>query len=342
MKIDDSVKLDFSDVLLRPKRSTLASRKEVDLEREFYFLHSGRKWRGIPIIASNMDTVGTVSMGKALATHGMLTCLHKFVEPYVFQNEIHFVIPSFGIRENDNEQMKRTMELNPFNTFICLDVANGYSQNFLKYVERTRDEWPNHTIIAGNVVTPEMTEALLLAGADVIKIGIGSGACCTTRRVAGVGYPQLSAVMECADAAHGMGGHIIADGGCVYPGDVAKAFGAGADFVMLGGMLAGHDECEGDIMDNDDGTKSMLVYGMSSDTAMRKHYGGVQTHRASEGRTVLVPYRGKVDSTIQEILGGLRSACTYVGARKIKHLPRCATFVRVNRQLNSVFEGREI
>lgn len=341
MKIDDSVKLDFSDVLLRPKRSTLSSRKEVDLEREFYFLHSGRKWKGIPIIASNMDTVGTVSMGKALAPHRMLTCLHKFVEPYIFQNEIHFVIPSFGIREHDYERMKKTMEINPFNTFICLDVANGYSQNFLKYVERTRDEWPNHTIIAGNVVTPEMTEALLLAGADVIKIGIGSGACCTTRRVAGVGYPQLSAVMECADAAHGMGGHIIADGGCVSPGDVAKAFGAGADFVMLGGMLSGHDECEGDIMENDDGSKSMLVYGMSSETAMKKHYGGVDSHRASEGRTVLVPYRGKVETTIQEILGGLRSACTYVGARRIKHLPRCATFVRVNRQLNTVFEGRE-
>lgn len=344
MKIVEDVKLDFSDVLIKPKRSTLSSRKDVDLEREFIFLHSKKTWRGIPIVASNMDTIGTISMAKKFSSFSMMTCLHKFHPGHAYailsdENYKNYVIPSVGIRDKDYEKARNILTVNPSTQFLCIDVANGYSQHFLRHVERIRSEWSNLTIIAGNVVTPEMTEALLLAGADIVKVGIGSGSACTTRKMAGVGYPQLSAIMECADAAHGLDGHIMADGGCTCPGDVAKAFGANADFVMLGGMLAGHDECEGEITEDDHGNRSVIFYGMSSDTAMCKHYGQVEQHRASEGRTVLVPYRGSVEGTIQEVLGGVRSACTYVGARKLKNLSKCTTFVRVNRQLNTMYSN---
>jgi len=344
MKIEDSVKLDFCDVLLKPKRSTLTSRKDVDILREFTFLNSKKTWTGIPIVASNMDTIGTISMAKKFASNSMMTCLHKFLdlseykslydESYHHEKNIAFTI---GMRDGDFEKGRKIISQNPNINFICVDVANGYSQSFLHYIERIRAEWTDKTIIAGNIVTPEMTEALLLAGADIIKVGIGNGSACLTRKVAGVGCPQLSAIMECADAAHGLGGHIMGDGGCTCPGDVAKAFAAGADFIMLGGMLSGHDECEGEITEMEDGKRKMLFYGMSSDTAMEKHYGGVASHRASEGKAVYVPYKGEVGGTIQEILGGVRSACTYIGAQKLKHLPKCATFIRVNRQLNTIF-----
>jgi len=343
MKIEDSVKLDFCDVLIRPKRSVLTSRSEVTLEREFSFLWSDRKWKGIPIMTSNMDTIGTLSMVAKWTKQGMVGCFHKFFSPNEikeFLGEYSQSTPnsclSIGMRTGDMEYGKEVLQSCPQLGMILIDVANGYSEKFTDYIKEARQTWPNHVIMAGNVVTAEMTEALLLAGADVVKIGIGSGSVCTTRKVAGVGYPQLSAIMECADAAHGMGGHIIADGGCVSPGDVAKAFGAGADFVMLGGMLSGHDECEGEVVEEHDG-KKMLFYGMSSETAMNTHYGNVASHRAPEGKAVYVPYKGSVDRTIQEILGGLRSACTYTGARTLKSLPKCTTFIRVNRQLNTVF-----
>jgi len=248
---------------------------------------------------------------------------------------------SFGMSDRDKEFLFSDENSNSFvvpHKFFCLDVANGYSQKFVDFVKEVREKWQNKILIAGNVVTAEMTEALLLAGADIIKVGIGPGSVCTTRKVAGVGYPQLSAVIECADAAHGLGGFIMADGGCQSPGDVAKAFGGGADFVMLGGMLAGHHECAGQIEHcMTTGEEHMVFYGMSSETAMDKHSGGVATYRASEGKTVRVPYRGSVENTIQQILGGVRSACTYTGARTIKQLPKCTTFVRVNRQLNTIF-----
>ena len=343
MKIEDSVKLDFCDVLIRPKRSVLTSRSEVTLEREFSFLWSDRKWKGIPIMTSNMDTVGTLSMVSKWTTFGMLGCFHKFFTPNeileFFSEYPHTVSNSclsIGMRDGDMEYGKEVLRSCPNLDMILIDVANGYSEKFTDYIKEARQTWPNHIIMAGNVVTAEMTEALLLAGADIVKIGIGSGSVCTTRKVAGVGYPQLSAIMECADAAHGMGGHIIADGGFVSPGDVSKAFGAGADFVMLGGMLSGHDECEGEVVEEND-VKKMLFYGMSSETAMKTHYGHVASHRAPEGKAVYVPYRGSVDRTIQEILGGIRSACTYTGAKSLKNLPKCTTFIRVNRQLNTIF-----
>ncbi|XP_046931472.1 GMP reductase 2 isoform X2 [Lynx rufus] len=313
--IDNDVKLDFKDVLLRPKRSTLKSRSEVDLTRSFSFRNSKQMYTGIPIIAANMDTVGTFEMAKVLCKH---------------------LATSSGMGSSDFEQLEQILEAVPQVKYICLDVANGYSEHFVEFVKDVRKRFPKHTIMAGNVVTGEMVEELILSGADIIKVGIGPGSVCTTRKKTGVGYPQLSAVMECADAAHGLKGHIISDGGCSCPGDVAKAFGAGADFVMLGGMLAGHSESGGELIERD-GKKYKLFYGMSSEMAMKKYAGGVAEYRASEGKTVEVPFKGDVDHTIRDILGGIRSTCTYVGAAKLKELSRRTTFIRVTQQVNPIF-----
>ena len=343
MKIEEDIKLDYKDVLIRPKRSTLTSRKHVELKRTFKF-KNGKEWTGVPIAAANMDTTGTLEMARELSKHNMLTCLSKHIDNWETDEDWKDPnsMATFGMSQSDEESLLSdtgslvTGEFIGNKDFIFIDVANGYSQRFVDYIKMIRDKWPEKIIVAGNVVTAEMTGALILAGADIVKVGIGPGSVCTTRKVAGVGFPQLSAVIECADAAHGLGGFIMADGGCQSPGDVAKAFGAGADFVMLGGMLAGHDECAGeDVID--DGVRYKEFYGMSSTTAMQKHSGGVATYRASEGKTVRVKHRGPVENTIKQILGGLRSACTYTGARKIKQLPKCTTFVRVNRQLNTVF-----
>ncbi len=341
MIIEEDIKLDFKDVLIRPKRSTLSSRKEVDLHRTYNFKHSKDTWTGIPIVAANMDGVGTISMAKELQKHRLLTCTVKSysLEDWVHQrNELlqDYVAVSTGTSDKDFDRLKFIAASLPLLKFICIDVANGYSEHFGEFVSKVRSQFPFKTIIAGNVVTADMTQELILRGADIVKVGIGPGSVCTTRVQTGVGYPQLSAIIECADAAHGLGGHIMADGGCACPGDVAKAFGAGADFVMLGGMFAGHDEGGGSIISKDD-KKFVEFYGMSSDTAMEKHHGGVAEYRSSEGRTVQIPYKGPVKDTILDILGGLRSTCTYVGASELKHLSKCTTFIRVNRQINDVF-----
>lgn len=346
MRIEDEVKLDFKDVLIRPKRSTLSSRKEVDLNRTYRFKHSKQEWIGVPIIASNMDGVGTFEMALALQKHNLFTCLvksyNKNVDEWLdFQKsaDTRFYAVSTGISDTDLQKLKIVLT-GLDSKFICIDVANGYSEYFGDFVAKIRSEFPTHTIIAGNVVTADMTQELILRGADIVKVGIGPGSVCTTRIQTGVGYPQLSAIIECADAAHGLGGHIIADGGCTCPGDVAKAFGAGADFVMLGGMLAGHNEGGGVIIEDfSKKPKERFVefYGMSSDTAMNKHSGGVADYRSSEGRTVRIPYKGEVKNTVLDLLGGLRSACTYVGAPTLKQLSKCTTFVRVNRQINDTF-----
>jgi len=343
--IVDDVKLDFKDVLLRPKRSKIRSRADVDLVREFKFHNSKQVHHGVPIIASNMDTVGTFEMAKALGQHKCYTCIHKFYtldqwKDFAASNKdiLPYVAASSGTAEGDFERLCDILEHCPDVKFICLDVANGYSQFFVEYVEKVRKAFPTHTILAGNVVTGDMVEALIFAGADIVKVGIGPGSVCTTRKKTGVGYPQLSAVMECGDNAHGLSAHIISDGGCTCPGDVAKAIGAGADFVMLGGMLAGHDQSGGEIIEKD-GKKRKLFYGMSSATAMTKHKGGVAEYRASEGKTVEVPYRGDVNATMLDILGGLRSACTYVGAGRVKEMPKRTTFIRVTQQLNEVFSN---
>ncbi|MEM6699210.1 MAG: GMP reductase, partial [Bacteroidota bacterium] len=243
---------------------------------------------------------------------------------------------STGTGNSDRGKMNQLLSQFPQIRFICIDVANGYSEHFVDFVKKTRETHPEKIIIAGNVVTGEMVEELLLAGADIIKVGIGPGSVCTTRVKTGVGYPQLSAIIECADAAHGLGGQIISDGGCTIPGDVAKAFGGGADFVMLGGMFAGHDESGGQLVERE-GKQYKLFYGMSSQTAMNKYAGGVANYRASEGKTVEVPYRGAVEATILDILGGVRSSCTYVGAKKLKELTKRTTFIRVQEQHNRIF-----
>ena len=345
MRIEDSIKLDYCDVLLRPKRSTLASRNDVSLTRTFRFRNSGESWTGVPILAANMDNIGTVAVATELSKHGMITCMFKdlpYEDDHIFTHHKNNVAVTFGMDTKSQEKAEHI--LNTYEPkFICIDVANGYTESFVDLIKETRDKWSNKIIIAGNVVTAEMTEELILAGADCIKVGIGPGSVCTTRKMTGVGYPQLSAVMECSDAAHGLGGHIVADGGCVCPGDVAKAFAGGADFVMLGGMFAGHDESGGELVyeesvsSKDPRIVSKRFYGMSSEEAMNKHSGGVALYRAAEGKSVDVPYRGKIENTLYEIMGGLRSCCTYIGAKNIKDIPRCATFIRVNRQLNNMF-----
>ncbi|XP_014284764.1 GMP reductase 1 isoform X1 [Halyomorpha halys] len=344
--IVNEIKLDFKDVLLRPKRSTLKSRADVDLFREITFRNSKQTYKGVPLIASNMDTVGTFEMAKSLSKHGLMTAVHKYYQPEEWQafgesnpEVLGHVAASCGLSDNDLNRLKQILDTLPAIRFICLDVANGYSQQFVEHVRRVREAYPNHIIIAGNVVTGEMVEELVLSGADIIKVGIGPGSVCTTRIKTGVGYPQLSAVLECADSAHGLSAHIISDGGCTSPGDVAKAFGAGADFVMLGGMLAGHDQSGGEIRHKPDGRTVKLFYGMSSDTAMLKHQGEVAQYRCAEGKTVEVEYRGDVEGTVLDILGGLRSACTYTGAGKLKELSKRATFIRCTQQVNTVFRS---
>jgi len=344
MRIDNEIKLGFKDVMIRPKRSTLKSRSQVSLERTFKFLHSEITWTGVPIMAANMDTVGTFEMALAISEKGLFTAIHKHytIEEWnQFLNTApkgieNYIAVSTGTGVNDLEKLGAIFSSNPHLKFICIDVANGYSEHFVSFVKKARQQYPDKVIIAGNVVTGEMVEELLLEGADIVKVGIGPGSVCTTRVKTGVGYPQISAIIECADAAHGLGGQIISDGGCAIPGDVAKAFGAGADFVMLGGMLAGHDESGGKSVERD-GKKYRQFYGMSSSTAMDKHVGGVAEYRASEGKTVEVPYRGKVISTVQDILGGIRSACTYVGASRLKELTKRTTFIRVAEQENKVY-----
>ncbi len=344
MRIESDLKLGFKDVLIRPKRSTLKSRSQVALDRTYTFLHSRRQWTGVPVIAANMDTVGTFEVARVLARHGMLTAIHKhysvdqWAEFLASESEDIYqrIMASTGTSDQDFERLVQILENHPQLEFICIDVANGYAEAFVEFVAKVRQSFPDKTIVAGNVVTGEMVEELLLSGADIVKVGIGPGSVCTTRVKTGVGYPQLSAVIECADAAHGLGGRIISDGGCVCAGDVAKAFGGGADFVMLGGMLAGHDESGGQLVERG-GQQYKLFYGMSSSTAMEKHAGGVAEYRSSEGKTVEVPYRGPIVETVKDILGGLRSACTYVGAGALRELTKRTTFIRVTEQENPVY-----
>ena len=330
MRIEDDVKLDYSDVLLRPKRSTLTSRYDVDMKRTYKFLHSKKQWSGTPIMAANMDTVGTPQMFDILNWYDMITCPAR----HYLKSRSN----AFGFSENlcmmgGLEDIDLLVEVNDYYGFIGIDVANGYTISVQDALKKLRKKLPNATIVVGNVVTADMTQELILAGADIIKVGVGPGSVCTTRIKTGVGYPQLSAVMECADAAHGLNAHIIADGGCNSSGDIVKAFAAGADFVMIGGMLAGHDECDGEVVDG-----KMKFYGMASESAMSRHNIPHREYRGVEGKTVEVEYRGPVKETIIDILSGIRSACTYLGAEKLKALSKCATFVRVNNTHNKVYE----
>lgn len=367
-KIINEIKLDFDDVLIRPKRSTLKSRSEVDLVRTFKFTHSQRELNCVPIIVANMDTVGTIHMAKSLIPHRAITCLHKHYDAdnitnFYLENTANkdLVFYSVGTSKKDIDKFLDITNILKVQKIkvpnICLDVANGYTEQFVKTAAHLRLLFPDSIIMAGNVVTPEMVEELIIHGkVDIVKVGIGSGSVCTTRLKTGVGYPQLSAIMECADAAHGLGGHICSDGGCKVVGDICKAFGANADFVMLGSMFAGCDECEGewkyeyqtatgnwqpiDPKNNNPKRKiSLKYYGMSSKKAMDKHHDGVANYRTAEGKCVTVPYKGLASETIQDIYGGLRSACTYIGATKIKDFGKKTTFIQVNNTHNRIYEN---
>lgn len=335
MRIDPDVKLDFCDVLIKPQWSKAPSRSSIRLEREFVF--KGCSWKGIPIIAANLDSIGTFAMARAMAKHGMLSALHKY---YPLESLVEFfktADPCFytlGTNDDDLQKLHDFCQAVPSLPFLCVDVANAHIQFAVDRIKIVREKYPNAVLMAGNVVTPELVHHLVInAGVDIVKIGIGSGSCCTTRLITGCGYPQLSAIIECADAAHGCGAKICSDGGVTCSGDIAKAFAAGADFVMIGGFLAGHDECDGERNDG-----RFRFYGMSSLEANRKYHGGLKGYRAAEGKCVEVPCKGPVAGTLQEITGGLASAATYLGASKLKDFPKCCTFIRVNRTHNNVFE----
>jgi len=344
MKILDDIKLDFKDVLILPKRSEYSSRSEVSLKRTFKFKYSSYTWTGVPIMISNMDTTGTIEMALALQKHNIITCLHKYYSVDDLLNkglDVNYIAISTGIGDNDLENLDKIMlALNPI--FICIDIANGYMVKFIDTCKKIRDKYPDKILIAGNVCTQQGVLELVVEGkVDIVKVGIGSGSCCTTRKQTGIGMPQLSAIIECADTAHGLDAHIISDGGLQVVGDFSKSYGAGSDFVMSGSMFAGHAESGGDIIIEND-KKYKIFYGMSSSTAMNKYAGGVANYRSSEGKTVKIEYRGDVENTILNIQGGIRSTMTYIGAKKIKDIPKCTTFIRVNRQLNEIYNGKEV
>ncbi len=346
-KVISGKKYGFKDLLIVPQRSSLKSRSEVDLVREFKFAHSSHKWTGVPIVAANMDTVGTFEIAKELMKHKLLTALHKHYTVDDFDNLIkslskedkelffEYTMISTGTSESDYEKTVKILNKYPFK-FVCIDVANGYSEYFSNFVRKFRDKNPDPIIFAGNVVTEEMTHQLIVDGADIVKVGIGPGSVCTTRKQTGVGYPQMSAILECSSKAHRTGGGVCGDGGCTIPGDVAKAFGGNADFVMLGGMFAGHEQSGGNKV-NIDGKEYVEFYGMSSKEAMTKHSGGVAGYRSSEGKRVLLPYKGDINDTVYDLLGGIRSTCTYVGAKNIKELGKNVVFIEVNEQLNEIY-----
>jgi len=342
-KIESGIKLDFNNVLIRPKRSTINTRSAVSLVRNFKFCNAKNiNWKGTPIIAANMDTTGTFDVYDVLSKFNIITALNKFYSLTDLVNETknremdpNLFMISTGINDDALNKLDEIFNLIDCN-WICIDIANGYISNLVVFAKNVRDRFPNKIIVAGNVVTREVVEELLLNGkVDIVKVGIGSGAVCTTRIKTGVGMPQLSAIIECADAAHGIGGHIISDGGITCPGDMAKAFGAGADFVMAGSIFAGHDENPGELINDNNGNKYKIFYGMRSKRAMEKHYGKMDVYRSSEGRCLKIKYKGSLKDTVLDYLGGLRSTCTYINAPTIKEMSKCTTFMQVNQQINA-------
>ena len=346
MKISTDTKLDYSDVLIVPKTNDLVSRNDVSLERTIQFKHSNNSWTGVPIMVANMDTTGTIEMALEMQKNKIITCLHKFYNI----NELEYAITelnldpeyfaiSCGTGEHDLTKLKEiTQIISP--KFICLDVANGYLNRVIEVIEKIRELYPNITLIAGNVVTHDVVLKYYNAGVDIVKMGIGSGSVCTTRLQTGIGYPQLSCILDTRpnipdDC------YIISDGGIQLPGDFSKAYGAGADFVMSGGMFAGHEECSGDIIE-ENGTKYKVFYGMSSENAMKKHYGTVSKYRSSEGKCVKIKYRGRVADTLQNILGGIRSTMTYIGAHSMEEVYSKTEFIKVNNQANRIYTGKEV
>lgn len=346
-KIEHEELLDYSDVLIRPKRSTMKSRNDVDIERLFTFKWSSLQWKGVPLIAANMDTTGTFEVCDVLSQYKIVTALHKFYTKEDFLNKEklnqNMFMVSTGISDSDFIRLTDILSVVECN-WICIDIANGYLSSLVDFCKKVRDAFPDKILVAGNVATREMVEELLINGkVDIVKVGIGPGSACTTRLKTGVGVPQLSAVLECSDAAHGLGGLIIADGGITCPGDVSKALGGCADFVMMGGQFAGHDQNPGDVIEKivpgcpNELKKFKRFHGMSSKRAMETHYGKMEKYRSSEGRELTIPYKGDLNNTVLDYLGGIRSTCTYIGATSIKNMGKCTTFVKVTRQLNKHF-----
>ena len=359
MKIYEQIELDFKDVLIKPKRSFINSRSETDVTREYKFKWCPRRIVGTGVITANMATVGTFEIAKHMMANKMFCCLHKHYSldeliTFISENDCtEYVFLSMGLRDEDIKKMDEILTRYPDKcSNVCIDVPNAYIPRVKDLVIRMRKKYPDILLMVGNAVTAELVEDLILSGADIVKCGIGSGSACTTRRMTGVGRPQLSTIFECADVAHGIGGMICSDGGIVHIGDVSKAFGAGADFVMMGGFFAGCPEAAGDIITKKYQTNQIdengefiieekqfkIFYGMSSEYAQKTHYCGMPSYRASEGRFVEVPLKPSIDRLLQDILGGLRSCMTYVGARRLKDISKCTTFYRVNTQLNTVFE----
>lgn len=395
--IIEEVQLDYCDVMIKPKRSTLNSRSEPDVYRLYKMKHTDRVLYGNGLIVANMATTGTFAMAEVFAKNLMFTCLHKhysfeeikgFLEKHK-NDEIEFkmshenciayfnnyVFVSTGIKDGDYEKICKVLDLGICKN-LCIDIANGYIPKLLDFVKKIREQYPNLIIMVGNVVTGDMVQDIILSGADIVKVGIGPGANCTTRKQTGCGRPQLSAVIECAEAAHAVDGMVCADGGITCVGDINKAYGAGADFIMVGSLVAGSDEVDGEIIkkvyknnevevvscnrndedlnpiDNDydeydinetepkyEIKKYKLAYGMSSKYAQDKHWNGMAKYRASEGIVTLKPYSGPVQNIIDEYLGGLRSCMTYISARRLKDIPKCCTFYKANRILNNDGKG---
>lgn len=358
MKIYEQFELDFQDVLIKPKRSYINSRAQVDVLREYKFKWCPRRITGTGVMVANMATVGTFDIAKHMIAQKMFCCLHKHytvseLSDFITTTDCRdYVFLSMGLRDEDYDKIETLLTQYPDRCRnICIDVPNAYIPRVKEMVMRMRAKFPDILLMVGNAVTAELVEDLILSGADIVKCGIGSGSACITRRITGVGRPQLSTIFECADVAHGVGGMICSDGGIVHIGDICKAFGAGADFVMMGGFYAGCPEAAGSVITkrylttqiDDSGAPIIeerqfkVFYGMSSEYAQNKHYCGMPNYRASEGRLVEIPLRESIDKLNSDILGGLRSYMTYIGARRLKDVSKCTTFYRVHTQLNTVF-----
>lgn len=341
-KFESQTYYDYSNVLIKPRKSTLTSRSEVDLCKTISFPNSSQTWTGVPIIAANMDTIGTFGVYDVLSKHKMITAFTKhysdtdYIKYDIEKLDKNYFMVSTGISDDDFKKLIE-IQFQVDAKFICIDIANGYMEHFITFCQKVREQFPSKIIIAGNVATPEITRELITIGkVDIVKVGIGPGSVCTTRKKTGIGIPQLSAVYACANAAKECGGSIIADGGLTCPGDVSKAFAAGSDFVMIGGMFSGHDENPGEII-TDNNQQFKLFYGMSSEHAMVKHFGKKNDYRASEGKVVKVPYRGPLKTTVEDILGGVRSTCTYTNSSNLDELYKNSIFIPVFNQLNNIF-----
>ena len=328
-------KLNFKDVLIVPKSSKINSRKDVILDTKILFPASGINWTGVPIMASNMDNVGTFEMGFALQNFHMTNAVSKFYNKDAWVKSIsngldlEFNFITFGLQEISeiDEIISYILQKTNKNIkTIVFDIPNGYIEKFSKIISEARKEFPKLGIIAGNVVTAEGVRLLMDSGADGVKVGIGSGGVCDTTETTGIGYPQLSAAIDCSLEVKKYNGFIVSDGGVKITGDISKAFAAGSGFVMLGSLLAAHKESMAPIIRKDNKNFREL-YGMSSTQAMTKHYGGVADYRTSEGKSILVEDRGPVKNTLNKILGAMRSTCTYINAKNIGEIHENSSFI---------------